>query len=93
MRTLSLSLSLFCCSVIHSDGAYHIIIDQQPFLKGNLLEDMTPPILSEKEIDDPDDKMPEDWDEREKYTLATFHSNTLNFQSPFQDPRSNCLQT
>ena len=57
------------CSVIHSDGMYHIIIDQQPFLKGNLLEDMTPPILSEKEIDDPDDKMPEDWDEREKYSV------------------------
>lgn len=53
-------------TVIHSDGTYHIIIDQMPFLKGNILEDMTPPFLPDKEIDDPEDKMPSEWDEREK---------------------------
>ena len=52
--------------MIHSDNTYHIVIDQQPFLKGNLLEDLTPPIVPDKEIDDPNDKMPEDWDDREK---------------------------
>lgn len=51
---------------IKSDGMYHIIVDQRPFLKGNLLEDLTPPIIPSEEIDDPDDVMPEDWDEREK---------------------------
>ena len=53
-------------TVIHSDNTYHIVIDQRPFLKGNLLEDLTPPIIPDKEIDDPNDKMPEDWDDREK---------------------------
>ena len=57
-----------CCffTVIRSDGIYHIIVDQKPFLKGNILDDLTPPILPPKQIDDPEDKMPEDWDEREK---------------------------
>lgn len=54
------------CAVIRSDGVFHIILDQSPFLKGNLLEDLTPPIIPSEEIDDPTDKMPPDWDEREK---------------------------
>lgn len=33
---------------------------------GNLLEDLTPPVNPEKEIADPDDFKPQDWDEREK---------------------------
>ena len=53
-------------TVIRSDGVYHVIVDQKPFFKGSLLEDMTPPIVPLKEIDDPEDRMPEDWDEREK---------------------------
>ncbi len=57
---------IFFLAVIHSDGAYHIIVDQVPFLKGNLLEDMTPSIVPPQEIEDPEDRMPENWDEREK---------------------------
>ena len=57
---------MFCSSVIHNDGVYHVILDQKPFIKGHLLEDLTPPIVEPKEIDDPEDEMPEDWDEREK---------------------------
>jgi len=45
---------------------YHVIVDQKPFLKGNLMEDLQPPIVPPKEIDDPEDRMPDDWDEREK---------------------------
>jgi calnexin len=52
--------------VIRSDGVYHVVVDQKPFLKGDILEDLTPPIIPPKEIDDPEDEMPEDWDEREK---------------------------
>ena len=58
--------SLHCCAVIRSDGIYHVTIDQSPFVKGNLLEDLTPPIIPSEEIEDPTDKMPSDWDEREK---------------------------
>ena len=45
-------------------------MDQAPFLKGNLLEDLTPPINPPKEIDDPDDKKPSNWDDREKYVVV-----------------------
>lgn len=34
--------------------------------KGSLLEDFTPPVNPDPEIDDPDDVKPENWDEREK---------------------------
>lgn len=52
--------------VIRSDGVYHIIVDQKPLVKGNLLDDFTPPIVPPEKIDDPEDRMPENWDEREK---------------------------
>ena len=35
-------------------------------MSGNLLSDISPPIIPDKEIDDQDDKKPEDWDERER---------------------------
>lgn len=63
---LLLNNLLFSSPVIHSDGTYHIAVDQMPFLKGNLLEDLTPAINPPEKIDDPEDKMPEDWDEREQ---------------------------
>lgn len=62
-----LSVQCFSLSVIRDDGIYHIIVDQVPFLKGNILEDLTPPLIPPKEIDDPEDKMSEEWDEREKW--------------------------
>lgn len=34
--------------------------------EGTLLDDFTPPVNPPLEIEDPDDKRPEDWDEREK---------------------------
>lgn len=52
--------------VIRVDGVYHIIVDQKPFLKGSIYDDLTPPIIPPEEIDDPEDRMPEEWDEREK---------------------------
>lgn len=35
-------------------------------MEGNLLESMTPAILPQKEIEDPEDIKPSDWDDREK---------------------------
>ena len=61
--------ALLCDSfptVIRNDGVYHIMVDQVPFFKGNLLEDLEPTINPPAEIDDSNDKMPSDWDEREK---------------------------
>ena len=33
---------------------------------GTLLEDMSPPIMPAREIPDPNDSKPEDWDDRER---------------------------
>ena len=42
-------------AVILNDGVYHIIVDQVPFLKGDLLKDLEPAINPLAEIDDPND--------------------------------------
>lgn len=52
--------------VINPDNSYEILIDQSSVKAGNLLEDMEPPVSPPKEIIDPTDKKPADWDETEK---------------------------
>ncbi|KAG9340178.1 hypothetical protein JZ751_021903 [Albula glossodonta] len=49
---------------LHPDHSYEIFIDQSLISKGNLLEDMDPPLGPPSEILDPNDKKPEDWDDR-----------------------------
>lgn len=46
---------------IRSDNDFEIFIDQESVKKGNLLRDFEPPFNPPKEIDDPEDKKPEDW--------------------------------
>ncbi|XP_071550099.1 calnexin-like isoform X2 [Panulirus ornatus] len=52
--------------VIQPDNSFEIRLDQEVINSGSLLEDFSPPVNPSKEIDDPDDVMPDDWDEREK---------------------------
>ncbi|XP_072120215.1 calnexin isoform X2 [Mobula birostris] len=52
--------------VLNPDNSFQVLIDQTVVNSGNLLEDMTPPINPPKEIEDPNDQKPEDWDERPK---------------------------
>ncbi|XP_015791836.1 calnexin [Tetranychus urticae] len=52
--------------VVRPDNSYEISVDKKIVGKGSLLEDFNPPVNPPKEIDDPDDTKPEDWDEREK---------------------------
>ncbi|XP_069046151.1 calmegin isoform X2 [Lepisosteus oculatus] len=52
--------------VLTPDNTFEIFIDQTSVSKGNLLTDMAPPINPPKEIDDPNDVKPEEWDERPK---------------------------
>lgn len=47
--------------VIRTDNTFEILIDQESVRKGSLLEDFQPSINPPKEIDDPEDKKPEDW--------------------------------
>eukprot|EP00904_Undaria_pinnatifida_P004761 jgi/Undpi1/14286/HiC_scaffold_9.g03935.m1 len=46
---------------VKTDGTFDLYIDTEIASSGNLLEDMEPPIMPPKEIDDPDDVQPEDW--------------------------------
>ncbi|XP_050416905.2 calnexin isoform X1 [Patella vulgata] len=52
--------------VIKPDNTFQIKVDGNVVNSGSLLEDFSPPVNPPKEIEDPDDKKPEDWDEREK---------------------------
>ncbi|KAF4801448.1 Calmegin [Turdus rufiventris] len=52
--------------VLKPDDTFEILIDQTVVSKGSLLENMIPPVNPPKEIEDPTDKKPDDWDERPK---------------------------
>lgn len=52
--------------VVRPDNTYAISIDHKVVNEGSLLTDFTPPVNPPKEIDDPKDFKPENWDEREK---------------------------
>lgn len=53
-------------SVLNPDNSYEMLIDQSRVGSGNLLQDVVPPVNPSKEIDDPKDSKPDDWDERAK---------------------------
>lgn len=51
---------------INPDNSFKVSVDKHYEQKGLLLEDFEPPVNPPKNIDDPNDTKPEDWDEREK---------------------------
>ncbi|XP_059059470.1 calnexin [Achroia grisella] len=57
--------------IIRPDNTFRILVDQKEVNSGSLLEDFTPPVNPPEEIEDPNDKKPEDWDEREKVVDPT----------------------
>jgi len=50
---------------IKADDTYEIQLDKKTVGKGSLFDDFGPPVNPPREIDDPYDTKPEDWDERE----------------------------
>jgi len=52
--------------IVRPGNTFEILVDRKSVNSGSLLNDLEPPINPPKEIDDPEDKKPEDWDEREK---------------------------
>lgn len=52
--------------VVEPDNTFKILLDRKQLSSGSLLNDMEPPVNPPKMIDDPEDKKPDDWDEREK---------------------------
>lgn len=52
--------------LLRPDNTFEISIDHTLINHGSLLDSFEPPVNPPAEIDDPNDKMPADWDEREK---------------------------
>ncbi|XP_020706307.2 calnexin-like isoform X2 [Athalia rosae] len=52
--------------IVRPDNTFEIRVDNKVVNEGTLLDDFTPPVNPPLEIEDPEDKRPEDWDEREK---------------------------
>jgi calnexin len=52
--------------VVNSDNSFQVYVDHTLVNSGSLLSDVSPPVNPPKEIADPDDKKPADWDERER---------------------------
>ncbi|XP_014091866.3 calnexin isoform X2 [Bactrocera oleae] len=52
--------------VIRPDNTFEISVDHKVVNQGSLLSEFAPPVNPPREIDDPEDKKPKDWDEREK---------------------------
>ena len=52
--------------IVRPDQTFEIKIDGESSKTGSLLEDFTPAVNPEKEIDDPNDKKPDDWVEQAK---------------------------
>ncbi|CAG9865351.1 unnamed protein product [Phyllotreta striolata] len=52
--------------VLNPDNTFEMSVDRKLINSGSLLEDFVPPVNPPLEIDDPDQKKPDDWDEREK---------------------------
>lgn len=53
---------------VFANGSYALSIDSEVKVDGSLSEDFEPPVQPPKEIDDPEDKKPEDWVDEVKMT-------------------------
>ncbi|KAL3086120.1 hypothetical protein niasHS_009690 [Heterodera schachtii] len=52
--------------VIRPDNAFSVSVDHTEIMNGNLLTDLEPSVVPPKQIPDPEDKKPADWDNREQ---------------------------
>ncbi|XP_066246051.1 calnexin-like [Euwallacea similis] len=52
--------------ILRPDNTFDVLIDKKTIQSGSLLEDFNPPVNPPAQIEDPEDKKPEDWDERER---------------------------
>lgn len=50
--------------MLNPDDTFEIFIDQKVVNQGSLLEDVAPPVNPPREIDDPNDTKPDEWDDR-----------------------------
>lgn len=57
--------------ILNPDSTFSISVDHKVINEGSLLENFEPPVNPPRVIDDPNDKKPEDWDDREKIADPT----------------------
>ncbi|VDO40620.1 unnamed protein product [Haemonchus placei] len=50
--------------VVKPDGKFSVSVDQKEIMSGNMLNDLQPSLQPPKQIADPTDKKPADWDDR-----------------------------
>ncbi|KAI4191535.1 MAG: hypothetical protein LQ348_003514 [Seirophora lacunosa] len=71
--------------IVNPDQTYEIRIDGEKSKDGSLLEDFSPSVNPEKEIDDPSDKKPEDWvDEARIPDPAAMKPEDWNEDAPYE---------
>uniref|UniRef100_A0A0B7AZQ2 Calnexin n=1 Tax=Arion vulgaris TaxID=1028688 RepID=A0A0B7AZQ2_9EUPU len=51
---------------VNPDNTFEIKVDNDVVSSGDLLTNFSPPVIPPKEIEDPNDKKPAEWDDREK---------------------------
>lgn len=51
--------------IVKPNNDFQVLVDNAEIMSGNLLTDLEPSVVPPKQIHDPDDKKPEDWDDRE----------------------------
>jgi calnexin len=79
--------------VINPDNTFKVRVDNNLVNEGSLLTDFTPPVNPERLIDDPTDKKPEDWDEREKIPDPTANKpDDWDEDAPPQIPDANAIK-
>ncbi|KAG2022694.1 calnexin [Coprinopsis cinerea AmutBmut pab1-1] len=52
--------------ILHPNNTYNVLVNGESSKTGSLLEDFDPPVNPPKEIDDPEDKKPDDWVDQDK---------------------------
>lgn len=65
--------------IIQPDNSYSISVDHKIINEGSLLTDFVPPVNPPQEIDDPNDRKPVDWDERERVIRHPKPCNNYQF--------------
>ncbi|XP_073967503.1 calmegin-like, partial [Choristoneura fumiferana] len=79
--------------IVRPDNTFTILIDNKEVNEGSLLDDFTPPVNPPEEIDDPNDKKPEDWDEREKIVdPAATKPEDWDEEAPAQIPDASAVK-
>jgi calnexin len=66
--------------VVDSENKFEVYVDQNLINSGSLLSDMNPPINPPKEISDPSDKKPADWDERGGFLILMQRSQMIGMR-------------